>query len=181
MGGHVWSDPGLFDTLDSQLLIELRAAGPGGHYVSQNNPIRLFVSHTFEATPDYHRIFEYLESVASFYYVNYSDPAKVPSEGGKEAIKEEYRNQVTPVEAVIILSGLFSEHRDWITYLMDLAGALEKPIIAIEPFGGVQEIAAEVAERADAVVGWNDRNIVDAVRRQARHEETQRWEVIDFP
>jgi hypothetical protein len=30
-------------------------------------------------------------------------------------------------------------------------------------------------------VGWNERHIVDAIRRQARHEETTRWDVIDFP
>ena len=149
--------------------------------MTQYEPIRLFVSHTFEISADYHRIFEYLESIASFRYVNYSDPENIPSEGGRQALKEEYRNQVKPTEAVIILSSMFADHRDAITFLMDLAGALEKPVIAIEPFGGVAEIPKEVAERADEVVGWNDRNIVDALKRQARHEETQRWEVIDFP
>ena len=28
---------------------------------------------------------------------------------------------------------------------------------------------------------WNAREIVDAIKRQGRGEETARWEVLDFP
>jgi hypothetical protein len=34
-----------------------------------------------------------------------------------------------------------------------------------------------VAEHID----WNAREMVDAIRRVARGEDTARWEVIDFP
>jgi hypothetical protein len=46
--------------------------------------------------------------------------------------------------------------------------------------GGVGTLPDEVARRADEVVGWNERIMVDAIRRQARHEETTRWDVIEF-
>jgi hypothetical protein len=41
-------------------------------------------------------------------------------------------------------------------------------------------VPPEVAKRAAEVVGWNERLIVDAIRRQARHEDTVRWDVIEF-
>ncbi|MCZ6881325.1 MAG: hypothetical protein O7F13_09410, partial [Gammaproteobacteria bacterium] len=61
-----------------------------------------------------------------------------------------------------------------------VAKSSDKPVIVIEHFGGTQEIAPEIAKIADEVVSWNERSIVDAIRRQARHEETQRWDVIEF-
>ena len=33
---------------------------------------------------------------------------------------------------------------------------------------------------ADEIIEWNERSIADAIRRQARHEDTGRWDVIDF-
>jgi hypothetical protein len=50
----------------------------------------------------------------------------------------------------------------------------------MEPFGVNVKVPAEVAKRAAEIVGWNERLIVDAVRRQARHEDTQRWDTIEF-
>ena len=65
--------------------------------------------------------------------------------------------------------------------MMDVAEANEKGMIAIRPFGGVVETPKEVAERCQEVIDWNDREMADALRRQARGEDTSRWEVLDFP
>ncbi|HEX7080323.1 MAG TPA: TIR domain-containing protein [Gammaproteobacteria bacterium] len=140
----------------------------------------MFVTHAFGQHDDYHRVFEYLEAASNFFYVNCSAPDRVPAAGGKEALKEELRNQIKNAEAVLVLSGLYLENRDWITYQMDAAQAMDLPLIALEPFGGLGKVPEEVAKRAAEVVGWNERSIVDAVRRQARHEETTRWDVIEF-
>jgi hypothetical protein len=149
--------------------------------VSEKNPIRVFVTHTFESNADYHRVFEYLESAANFFYINVGNPEQAPGSGGKEALKDELLTQIKLSEVVIVLAGLFREHRDWIGFQMDAAEATEKPLVALEPFGGIEDVPPEVAQRADETVGWNERHIVDAIRRQARHEETTRWDVIDFP
>ena len=46
--------------------------------VSEDNPIRVFVTHTFEESNDYLRVFEFLESVDNFFYLNVSKPDNVP-------------------------------------------------------------------------------------------------------
>lgn len=147
--------------------------------MSEKNPIRVFVTHVFSDHPDYHRVFEYLESSSNFFYVNCSAPDKIPAAGGKEALKEALLSQIRAAEAVIVISSMYSENRDWITFQMDAAQAAELPIIGLEPFGG-GKVPDEVRGRAAEVVGWNERNLVDALRRQARHEETTRWDVIEF-
>jgi len=40
--------------------------------MSQANPLRLFVTHAWEMSDDYLRVFEYLESAQNFFYRNFS-------------------------------------------------------------------------------------------------------------
>ena len=69
--------------------------------------VRLFVTHAWEVSDDYLRVFEYLESARNFFYRNYSTPDS--ARGDKEALREDLRRQIAPVEAVIALSSLY-EH-----------------------------------------------------------------------
>lgn len=151
------------------------------HPVSEDNPIRVFVTHSFKETPDYLRVFEFLESTERFFYLNTSKPENVPETGGMEAIKDELIAQIKEAEAVIILASMYMEQEDLVCYQMDVAEANEKPMIAIRPFGGVLETPEALVARVNEHINWNNREIVDAVRRQARLEDTTRWDVIDFP
>jgi hypothetical protein len=148
--------------------------------MSAKNPIRIYVTHAFATNSDYLRLFEYLEALPNFFYRNCSVPDHPPSTGGKEALKEEYRTQMKSAEVVVVLSSLYIENEFWTKYQMDVAQAADLPLVAIEPFGVNVKVPAEVAKRAAEVVGWNERGIVDAVRRQARHEDTVRWDTIEF-
>jgi len=148
--------------------------------VSQDDPIRIFACHAFQDQDDYHRFFEYLESATNFFYSNTAVPGKVPEVDTTEAFRDEIREQIKPAEIVVILAGMYDEAREWVEFTLLAAQAFEKPIIAMEHFGSTQEVAQEVASVANEVVPWNDRLMVDALRRQARHEETQRWDVVEF-
>jgi len=149
--------------------------------MSEDNPIRVFVTHAFTESDDYLRVFEFLESVDRFYYLNVSKPENRPDEGGPAAVQDELIRQIKDSEAVIIVSDVFDQETDLVRYMMDVAEASDIGMIAIKPFGGMTETAPEVVERAKEHIEWNDREMVDAIRRQGRGEETARWEVIDFP
>jgi len=148
--------------------------------VSESNPIRVFVTHAFEESDDYLRVFEFLESADRFYYLNVGNPENRPS-GDISAIKDELIQQIKASEVMIILSDVFDKETDLVRYMMDVAEANNVPIVAIRPFGGMTETAGEVVERANEHIEWNDREMVDAIKQQARGEETARWEVLDFP
>ncbi|WP_405220531.1 TIR domain-containing protein [Lentisalinibacter sediminis] len=148
--------------------------------MSEDNPIRVYVTHTFSESDDYLRLFEYIESNPNFFYVNTSKPEELPS-GGSEAFKAALREQIEAAETVVVLGSLFEKKRDWIQYQIDAAQALGRPIIAMKPFGGVLPMPAEVSQAAREEPEWNEREIVDALKRAARNEDTNRWEVIDFP
>lgn len=147
--------------------------------VNQQNPVRLFVSHVFESNDDYLRVFEYLESSHNFYYRNCGAIEPHPGHS-KEAMEQEFRKQISLAEVVIVPAGMYKDYRDWIHFQLNCAKGFEKPVVVLETFGVKQKLPVQLEALADEVVEWNERKIVDAIRREARHEETSRWDVIDF-
>ena len=149
--------------------------------MSEDDPIRVFVTHVFEESDDYLRVFEFIESVDLFYYLNVSRPGNVPMGGAAEALKQELIRQVKESEAVIVLPSLYEKQEQLTKLQMDAADENNKPMITIRPYGGVARTPQEIVDRAQEHIEWKSREIVDALKRQARHEDTARWEVIDFP
>ena len=147
--------------------------------ISQQNPIRLFVCHVWVEDEDYHRIFEYVESSPNFFYRNTSTPDARPS-GDKEALRESLRKQIVDAEVMILPAALYRRNMDWVEFQMHCAKAYDKPIIVLEPFGSTDTIAPAVQELADDVVPWDQRQLIDAIKREARHEETTRFDMIEF-
>jgi hypothetical protein len=143
------------------------------------SPIRLFVSHAWVETDDYARVFEYLEASGTFYYVNSSQPqSKRPID--KESQREELRRQIAPSEVIVVLPAVYQIAPELVVFQMNFAKAADKPIVAMENFGSTEPLPKVIKDLADEVSAWNERNLIDALRRQARHEETTRWDTIEF-
>lgn len=98
-----------------------------------------------------------------------------------QAIKDELIQQIKECEAVFVLPGLYEDEKDLVDFMMGVADANKKNMIAVRPFGGVAEVPEAIASRCKEVIEWNDRELADALRRHARGEDTARWEVLDFP
>ncbi len=149
--------------------------------MSESNPINVFASHVFTESDDYLRVFEFLESVDRFYYFNVSKPENLPATGGVQAIKDELIAQIKLAEAIIVLTDTYEQNASSVNFMLDVAEANNKGMIAIRPFGGMSELSSDITSRVTEVIDWNNREIADALLRQARGEDTSRWEVIDFP
>ena len=147
--------------------------------VSQQNPVRVFVVHAFAVNDDYRRVFEYLEGARNFYYRNCSVP-ELNVSLDKDGLKQELRKQIGISEVVLIPAGQYQANKDWMDFQVNCAKGLDKPVLVLEAFGIMEKLPVLLEALADEVVGWNDRDIVDAIKRQARHEESTRWDVIDF-
>lgn len=148
--------------------------------MSEQNPIRLFVSHLYAPDEAYFRVFEYLESSPNFFYANQARPDRPPRSREKEALKEDLRRQIDGAEVVVLLSSMYERDAVLIEFQALYAKACDKPVIAMEPFGTGEPVPAKLRELVDETVPWNSRELADAIRRQARHEETTRWDTIEF-
>jgi hypothetical protein len=148
--------------------------------MSESNPIRVFVAHAFTEHTDYLRVFEYLESRPNFYYHNCSNPNARPASNDSEVIKEELRRQLQLAEIVILPVTIFATNPVLVTFQIDAAKGLKKPVLAIKAFGETVAIQKSVLDKADDVADWNNRTITEAIKRLARHDNSGQWEVIDF-
>lgn len=147
--------------------------------MSQANPIKLFVTHGWDNSDDYLRVFEYLESATNFFYKNTSTPDQMPA-GDREVLRESLRKQIAPAEVVIALSSVAKGNADLLEFQMVFAKACNKPILLMKNFGSDVLVAKNLADLADEMLDWDGRGLVDSIRRAARHEETNRWDTIEF-
>jgi hypothetical protein len=146
---------------------------------SRANPIRIFVSHSWEENEDYTRVFEYLEAPGTFYYKNTSLPhEKRPLD--KESEREDLRRQIAPCEVVVVVPAAYKRAPELVQFQMNFAKAADRPIVAMESFGSIEAVPKAIQDLADEICAWNERALIDALRRQARHEETTRWDTIEF-
>lgn len=148
--------------------------------MSQQDPIRLFVTHCWQDSDDYQRVFEYVESNRNFFYRNTSTPDKPPSAGDPEAVREDLRKQINQAEMVIALAGLHAEQPDLTIFQMNYAQSQKKPVLLLPPFGSRIEVSKLLTDRADESTSWEKRSLIDAIKRLARHENTARYDTIEF-
>jgi hypothetical protein len=146
---------------------------------SPDHPIRLFVTHSWEESEEYARVFEYLEAPGTFYYKTTSQPhAKRPLD--RESQREDLRRQIAPCEVLVALSTVYSAQPELVLFQMNFAKSADRPIVAMESFGSTVPLPKAIADLADEVSSWNERNLIDALRRQARHQDTTRWDTVEF-
>ncbi|HXC61011.1 MAG TPA: TIR domain-containing protein [Steroidobacteraceae bacterium] len=148
--------------------------------MSQKNPIRVFVTHNWHDQDDYLRVFEYLESARNFFYRNTGTPDKAPQAADTESVREELRKQINAAEVVIALASLYLEQPDLTIFQMNYAKSQKKPVVLMRQFGLKSEPSKLLLERADEVPDWEERGLVDAIRRLARGENTARFDTVEF-
>jgi hypothetical protein len=148
--------------------------------MSESNPFKVYVVHQFSIGADYARVFEYLESRDNFFYINLTNPEAVPAESSPEVLQETVRQQMKDAEVVILPAGVLAGLSPMVDFQVTVAQAFKKPIVLIQPFGATVSISREVLEAAAESVDWNERAIIDAIRRAARGEDTSTWDVIEF-
>ena len=89
--------------------------------MSETDPYRIFVTHLFAENEDYQRVFEYLTSRDTFYYVGSSKPESLPETEGPQAIKDELIKQIKPAEVVIMPVAMYDLNPSLMQFQVDVA------------------------------------------------------------
>lgn len=126
---------------------------------------RLFISHAWGYSERYSRAVRFLNEANNFAWSNYSVPESKAFIGlNKTQLTEQLRAQIRPVQCVVIVSGMYINHSDWIQLEINFAKSISKPILGIKRWGEQRSPLAVVAA-ADEMVSWNSASIVAAIRR----------------
>lgn len=86
--------------------------------------------------------------------------------GSARQLRAGLDRQIQRVHVVLMLSGVYATHSDWMLEELGLAQGYDKPIIGIFPHASHRASSA-IQEAADEMVAWNTASIVDAIRRHA--------------
>lgn len=130
----------------------------------------LFISHAWKYGDEYNRLINLLDNAPNFKYRNYSAPSDKPLENldrspvnTSREIKDAIHRKINPVNCVVVISGMYYNHREWMQFEIDYAKEKGKPIVAIKPYGN-SKTPTEIQDVADVVVNWNTDSIVSAIR-----------------
>ena len=123
----------------------------------------LFISHAWHRSEHYKKVIEWIKD-SGISYKNYSVPEEDPlHSGNKSKLKEDLTAQIRPASCVIILSGMYAAHSEWIEYEINEAARMGKYIIGVRPWGQ-ERIPAIVQDYADEIVGWNSASVISAIK-----------------
>ncbi|MCK5602272.1 TIR domain-containing protein [Candidatus Pacearchaeota archaeon] len=131
----------------------------------------IFIPHAWDYDEEYDRLVKLLEGVEGFEFRDYSVPKEYPLEADSiRELEEALENQIKSVSVVVVPAGMYAAHREWIEKEIQIAKRLEKPIVAVQPWGS-ERIPQIVEQNADEIVGWNKESIVEAIRRVRSRDE----------
>ena len=123
----------------------------------------LFISHAWHRSEHYKKVVEWLDD-SNITYRNYSVPEENPLHSGNKAkLKEDLTAQIRPASCIIILSGMYASHSEWIEYEINEAVRMGKYIIGVRPWGQ-ERVPVIVQNNADVMVGWNSASVINAIK-----------------
>lgn len=109
---------------------------------------KVFISHAWHRDEEYWRVYHMLNTASRFAWENLSVPEHDQIDAEDiESLKYELRNQMRPANVFIICAGMWVPHSDWISFEIQFARRIGRPIIAVPPWG---------AQRTPAVLNGPD-------------------------
>lgn len=125
----------------------------------------LFISHSWAYGDAYDKLIRMLDSDRYFKYKDYSVPKNNPIHNATYdyQLRAAIKNQMQHAGCVLILAGVYATYSKWINIEIQLAKEMNKPIIAIEPWGS-ERTSLIVKNNANKIVRWNTSSIISAIR-----------------
>lgn len=127
-----------------------------------------FISHAWQYHDDYVRLEGMLKNARNFSFRNSSVPKTdaIPTPITDAKLTAAIDEQIRITNIVIILSGMYAAHSDWISKEIAIAAKYQKPIIGVIPWGQ-QKIPTVVQTASKEIIRWNTDSIVSAIRQHA--------------
>ena len=125
----------------------------------------IFISHSWSYSDTYEKIKGWIDNSNSLNIRDYSISAEKKLEGLTDfQLRNAIRERIRCCSVVIVPTGIYSTYSDWITFEVETASSMNKPIIGVNEWGQ-QYRSSVVVNNADTIVGWNQDSIINAIRK----------------
>jgi len=128
---------------------------------------RIFISHSWTYGDAYEKLVNFFKQHPNFNWTDYSVPKDDPVHNAPNdtALYNAITNQISPVNCVIMLAGVYSTYSKWINKEIEICKEVfNKPIVAVQPWGA-ERTSKIVKDNADVIVNWQSASIVEAIRK----------------
>ncbi len=136
-----------------------------------NKSYGIFISHAWDFHSEYLRLIELLYSIKDFKWYNCTryqcDIIPDNIDIFHEYLPGLLMEQIQESHCFLLISDLYREHRYWIQKEMDMAGELNKPIIAIKS-RVENSLPSRIVQSAKEIVEWNPESIVNAIKKRCK-------------
>lgn len=127
--------------------------------------IHIFISHSWGYDDHYNKVKEWISS-AGWNISDYSIPRSNPLDTKTNAqLRNGIIEHIRHASIVIICAGMYDSYSNWIQFEIDTALAMNKPVIAVKPWGNVR-IPAAIQNNSDKilVVNWQKDSVISGIR-----------------
>jgi hypothetical protein len=124
---------------------------------------RIFISHAWDYNDEYYGLCNLLNEASYFSWADYSVPSHDPLTG---ALRQQFMDRIQLTNIVLVLSGMYANHSDWMQREIRIAKGMNKPILAVIP-QGAERVPVDIQNIANEQVRWSTQSIVDAIKRLA--------------
>ena len=125
----------------------------------------IFISHSWAYGDAYDKLSDMLREASYFDHKDYSIPKDDPVHNAPTdwQLENAIEEKMKPCSAILIMAGKYATFSKWIKKEIKIANNLNKPIIAIAPWGA-EQTSQLVKENAVTIAGWNSSSIVQAIK-----------------
>lgn len=132
--------------------------------------IHVFISHSWCHSHHYETLASWVfgekwsSGQASLDFRNYSVPKEDPIHNARNTaeLQAAIFRQIARSHVIVIPTGMYASHSNWIQKEIDGANFHRKPILAVNPWGQERK-SADVIANAAATVGWNKQPLVTKI------------------
>ncbi|MEW7989987.1 MAG: TIR domain-containing protein [Candidatus Thiodiazotropha sp.] len=127
---------------------------------------KLFISHSWAYRDAYEKLVNFFNEHSNFHWIDYSIPKNDPvhNANNDRELYKAIQNQIQFCNCVVMLAGVYSTYSQWINKEIEISKKVfSKPIVAVEPWAS-EKTSKIVKINADAIVKWQSKSIVDAIR-----------------
>ncbi len=137
------------------------------HY--ERNEINIFISHSWRYKKEYEKIKRWIDEEYSIKWKNYSIPHDKPvGASSTRELAKNITNKINLTHCVIIASGMYVSHSEWIDYEINEALRLGKSIIAIKPWGN-ERVPSIISNNTEIIqVNWNRSSLITEIKKSAK-------------
>lgn len=141
-----------------------------------SHTIHVFISHSWSNARHYDTLERWIFGrtwrfgQASLSMKNYSIPRDDPyPRSNRQALRQTIGRHIARSHVVVVPTGVYATHSDWIRSELALAADYRKPVLAVVPRGQIRN-SSTVQARADEIVGWTARSVVASIWEMFRDE-----------